>query len=68
MKREILKYFKVCTCCPVHDMFPSDTYKNNKSKHARSLGIKKEHRYVRRKLRLELTDQVKNLNGENGAN
>ena len=51
MKRE-LKYIKrvrhVNGCCPGHDDFPDEAYRNRKSKRARSKGKKREHRYVRR--------------------
>lgn len=51
MKRElkdIKRLNMVNGCCPGHDVFPNETYKNRRSKKARSRGIKKEHRYVRR--------------------
>lgn len=56
MKREIIdvKGHKVCDCCPGHDQFPNDTYKNNRSVRARSRDIKREHRFVRRKVKLNL--------------
>lgn len=48
MKREILKLKKFSSsCCPNHDDFPNETYKNNRSKRARSRDKKKEHQYVR---------------------
>jgi hypothetical protein len=34
-------------CCPGHDVWPNDTYKNRRSKKARSRDKKKEHKYVR---------------------
>jgi hypothetical protein len=48
MKREILDIMKIDQCCPGHDDFPNDTYKNNRSKKARNRDIKVEHRYARR--------------------
>ncbi|CCE60794.1 hypothetical protein tf_39 [Pseudomonas phage tf] len=61
MKRELkdLKRLKYCSgCCPGHDDWPCDTYRNNRSKSARARDIKKEHQWVRRKkkylLQLEL--------------
>jgi hypothetical protein len=52
MKRDI-KLIKrlgktVDDCCPGHSVFPSDTYKNRRSKRARSRDKKIEHRYTRR--------------------
>jgi hypothetical protein len=49
MKREIFLLIRVDQCCPGHDDWPNQTYKNNRSKRARSNDIKKEHRFVRRK-------------------
>ena len=56
MKREILKLKpKVTTCCPGHDKYPDDVYRNHRSKKARSRDKKKEHQHARsiqkRKLR-----------------
>jgi hypothetical protein len=49
MKREILNIHRcVSGCCPGHDQFSDSTYKNNRSKRARSRDIKKEHRAARR--------------------
>jgi len=48
-------------CCPGHDTYPCDTYRNNKSKRARSRDKKKEHRYVRRYKRQNM---IKNINEE----
>lgn len=48
MKRELLNYKRgVSGCCPGHDEFPCDTYKNNRSKRARSRDKKREHQLVR---------------------
>lgn len=55
MKREIknVKSAKsLDQCCPGHDDFPCDTYRNRRSKKARSKGIAREHRYVRRIVKL----------------
>lgn len=35
-------------CCPGHDDFHNESYKNRRSKKARSMGKKREHRHVRR--------------------
>lgn len=51
MKRELknLKILKfVNCCCPGHDAFPNESYKNRRSKKRRSEDKKREHRYVRR--------------------
>lgn len=47
-----------CGCCPGHDNFPCDTYRNRRSKKARSRDIKREHRFVRRYLKA--TDRLTN--------
>jgi len=58
MKREILGLKRgVSSCCPGHDQFPDDTYKNNRSKRARSRDIKKEHRLARRKIKQTMNEQ-----------
>lgn len=59
MKREIIDIKHPGNCCPGHDDYPCETYKNNRSKKARSKGIKLEHRYVRRVKKLDLNKQVK---------
>lgn len=48
MKRDIKRIRLLRSCCPGHDDFPDDTYKNRRSKKARARGIKYEHRYFRR--------------------
>jgi 3'-phosphoadenosine 5'-phosphosulfate sulfotransferase (PAPS reductase)/FAD synthetase len=51
MKRELLqisgKHRYGCWCCPGHDKWPDETYKNNRSKRARSRDKKAEHQLVR---------------------
>lgn len=55
MRREIkLIQPKCSSCCPGHDMYPNDTYKNKRSKKQRSLGKAKEHRAVRRYFKMSL--------------
>lgn len=64
MKRDILTFkrkFHIDGCCPGHDDFPSDTYKNKRSKKARAYGKQIEHQYVRSHFRDELNKEVKNL-------
>lgn len=54
MKRELATLVLLGTvnsCCPGHDKWPNDTYSNNRSKRRRAKDIKREHRYVRRKLK-----------------
>jgi hypothetical protein len=41
-------------CCPGHDDWPCDTYRNRRSKRARARDIKREHRYARRVSRWQL--------------
>jgi hypothetical protein len=36
-------------CCPGHDKFPCETYKNNRSKKARAKGIQLEHQVARQR-------------------
>ena len=52
---------KGCWCCPGHDVFPCDTYKNNRSKRARSRDKKVEHQYVRSILKRKLMKQLCDL-------
>ena len=51
MKRELLQQEGNrgcdCWCCPGHDKWPNETYKNNRSKRARSRDKKKEHKLAR---------------------
>ena len=49
MKRDIerLKGSIMSNCCPGHDDFPNDSYRNRKSKKARSRDKKVEHQYSR---------------------
>lgn len=48
MKREIYDVTNPGRCCPGHDNFPNETYRDARSIRARSQHKKKEHRYVRR--------------------
>lgn len=61
MKRELKKLKHVESCCPGHDDWPDQTYKNKRSKRARSQDKKKEHKYVRtlvgRNLEKELLEE-----------
>lgn len=61
MKREIVEIRQPGSCCPGHDDFPGDTYRNNRSKRARARGIKREHRYVRRIKKTHLQREVNAL-------
>lgn len=57
MRREIEVYKgprRMDQCCPGHDDWPNDTYRNRRSKAARARDIKREHRYIRRVLKLNL--------------
>ncbi|AJQ20938.1 hypothetical protein Phi10_043 [Salmonella phage vB_SentM_Phi_10] len=58
MKREILDVYYPGSCCPGHDKYPADTYKNRRSKSKRSDSIKKEHRHVRRVKRQNLKSDL----------
>lgn len=60
MKRQIAQIpgaLKGSWCCPGHDTWPSDTYKSNRSKAARSRDKAREHRYARRILKQQLTTE-----------
>lgn len=55
MRREIETVKRrrdISGCCPGHDDYPVESYKNRRSKAARAEGIKKEHRAFRRVSRL----------------
>ncbi|ANA49246.1 hypothetical protein PMW_121 [Pseudomonas phage phiPMW] len=60
MKREVKDLMRVYQCCPGHDDWPCDTYKNRRSKKARSRDIAKEHRYVRRVKKQNLKKEIEN--------
>jgi hypothetical protein len=67
MKRQLLSIKScrhLCWCCPAHDVYPNESYKNNRSKRARSRDIKKEHKYVRTVLTRNLNKNVKENNYE----
>lgn len=59
MKREILNHKRLPPCCPGHDKYPCETYKNSRSKRARSRSMAKEHRLVRRVTRQSLSIKIK---------
>lgn len=57
MKREIKTLLPKCDgCCPGHDQYPNDVYKNNRSKKQRAIFIAKEHRHFRRNLKQNIED------------
>lgn len=61
MKREILtKKRRVCGCCPGHDQYPNETYKNRTSKRARSRDKKIEHQHIRSITKRELIKEIEN--------
>lgn len=64
MKREIMDVYEPGSCCPGHDKYPSDTYKNRRSKAQRSKSIKKEHRHARRVKRLGLKADLNTITRE----
>ena len=48
MKRELEQLARYHSdCCPGHDDYPNDTYRNKRSKRARAKGKIREHKYVR---------------------
>jgi hypothetical protein len=60
MKREILDVVTPGRCCPGHDIYPDETYKNRRSKQARSRDIRVEQRHARR----VKNQKLRNLAGE----
>lgn len=67
MKREIFKYKRgenICGCCPGHDLFPCETYRNRRSKKARSRDRKKENQYVRQLQKRELQELIEEYEEE----
>ncbi len=65
MKREITTHRPhVSGCCPGHDEFPNDSYRNRRSKKARARDIKREHKaarsIARRKLQADVAAHHKN--------
>jgi hypothetical protein len=62
MRRQILDIepgHNTTGCCPGHDNWPSETYRNRRSKRARARDKAIEHRFVRRKLNGELAKEIK---------
>lgn len=60
MRREILTVlhkWAVGNCCPGHDKWPDETYKNRRSKKARKRDKAKEHRLVRRILNRQVFNE-----------
>lgn len=48
MKREIItRKREVSGCCPGHDQYPDEAYKNRRSVKARARDKKKEHQHTR---------------------
>lgn len=45
--KDLLLGRKFGNCCPGHDTFPCDSYRNRRSKHARARDKKAEHQFVR---------------------
>ena len=58
MKRDITTIYKPGHCCPGHDKYPCDTYKNRRSKKQRAIYKAKEHRHFRRVSRLFLVKEA----------
>ena len=58
MKRQILQVKRrVCECCPGHDVYPNETYKNRRSKKARARDKKIEHQHARSILKRRLCSE-----------
>jgi hypothetical protein len=61
MKREIEQLKgprRLDQCCPGHDDWPNDVYRNRRSVRARPRDIKREHRYVRRVIRAAMLREL----------
>ena len=64
MKREILNFKlhrAIGGCCPGHDDWPDQTYRNPRSKRARSKQTRMEHRVVRANVRQQLIREVQEV-------
>ena len=48
-------------CCPGHDKFPTDTYRNRRSVHARAKGIQLTHQTQRARSKAALVIEMKEL-------
>lgn len=60
MKREIIDYDRhCCGCCPGHDRFPNETYKNRRSKKQRAKDKKREHQVARKKAKKAVEKDIK---------
>ncbi len=70
MKRQLLlvpgKQLLGSWCCPGHDAWPHETYKNKRSKQARARDIKKEHQLARTLEKRELNKELKDID-DNGT-
>lgn len=51
-------------CCPGHDKFPRETYKNRRSKHAQTRDTKVAHRQERRRVRQRIDNEIKQITSE----
>lgn len=59
MKRQIFQFHRGgCSCCPGHDNYPGESYKNRRSKKARVKGKKIEHKYARTLLKRDLNKEL----------
>lgn len=62
MKREIITLKRgVSGCCPGHDNYPNDSYGNRRSKKARRITKKKEHKYVRTLLSRSIKEEINSM-------
>jgi len=58
MKREILNFKPKLSGCPGHNDYPSGTFKNRRSKRARSRDKKLEHKHARSIVSRELKSEL----------
>lgn len=64
MRRMIFEFKRmkhISGCCPGHDSYPCEAYRNNRSKTARSKSKKLENRLARRKASLMINSQLTNV-------
>lgn len=61
LKREIVGFRRYTYgCCPGHDLFPTGTYRNRRSKKKRSRDKIKEHKMVRHYVKKLIQYELKN--------
>lgn len=59
LKAGLIKPEEIPCCCPGHDEFSSEAYRNNRSKRAMARGKRRWHRIARRRGKLQLSAEVR---------